>query len=128
MALTLTTPFTAPNGTRLVITSARVDDDAAVAFVTVEIRSAVATDLVLARRTLAVRNGPCDRIKRNAAPSAGQTYDEAAVVFEQGINLPTAYTDAVAAWRSGATPAARRAALEAQGLTSGWIDASLNGS
>jgi hypothetical protein len=128
MALTLTTPFTLANGTRLIITSARPDDDAQILNVSFELRTTVpGGDLVISRKEVSVRNGVSDRIKRNAAPAAGTMLFDLLLFEQQVLSTPTGYTDAINAWRAAATPAARRAALEALGLTAGWIDASLAG-
>jgi hypothetical protein len=128
MSLTLTTPYALPNGTRLIVASARPDDDNQVLNMTIEMRSAPGTDIVVSTKSIAVRNGLSDRVKRNSAPVAGTMITEAMLFESQAVSTPTGYTDAMNAIRAAAnTPTARRAALEAAGLTAGWIDASLTG-
>jgi hypothetical protein len=128
MSITLTTPYALPSsGTRLLITSVRVDDDQQQGFATIELRSAPGTDYVISSQAVVIRNGLSDRVRRNVSPPAGTRIDEALALEQSAVSTPTGYTDAVAAWRGGATPAARRSALEAVALAAGWIDASLTG-
>ncbi len=128
MSLTLTTPYALPNGTRLIVASARPDDDNQILNVTIEMRSAPGTDVVVSQKSLAIRNGLSDRVRRNSAPVAGTLITEAMLFDQAAVSTPTGYTDAMNAIRAAAnTPAARKAALETAGLAAGWIDASLTG-
>lgn len=124
--ITLTAPFALANGTRLVATMAKPDDDEQVFTITYELRTAPATDIVLASQTIRVRNTRSERLQRNAS-ATGIAARDLIQVDPNGISTPTGYTDAIAAWRAAATPATRRAALDAVGLSAGWIDSSLTG-
>lgn len=126
MSLTLTTPLSLPNGTRLLISHVDVDDDNSVMNVTFQMRSPVATDLLVSQRVIQVRNGLSDRLSRGGMPP-GSSYDTGLVVTPGVQSTPTGYTDAINAWRGGATANARKTALETLGLSAGWIDSTLAG-
>jgi len=124
--LNLTTPVTLPNGTRLIIVKVESDDENAVMYVTFQLRSPVATDLLAAQRVVQVKNGLSDRLTRGGLV-VGSTYSDALNVFVGVLSTPTGYTDAINAWRAQATANARKVALETLGLSAGWIDSTLAG-
>lgn len=123
--LTLTTPIAVPNVTRIQVLAVDFDEDAEVAFVTIEARSPPATGLQYAKVRLRVANAPAmsHRLARNAEPT---DYTNALVLVSQAP-IANGYTALAAAWFGAANKAARRSAAETQGLASGWIDASLAG-
>lgn len=124
--LSLTTPVTLPNGTRLIISSVSVDDDNAVMGIVIQMRSPPATDLLVAQQLVQVRNGLSDRLSRGAM-LPGSQYGDALVIARSVVSTASGYTDAINAWRAQATANARKVALETLGLTAGWIDANLAG-
>lgn len=125
MAINLTADFVVPNGRRVVIGHVKLNDEDSVGNVRVELRTASATDHLIAHAVVTIRNGKCDRVKRQALAVGGKVTD-ALVVEPNVLDLPAGFDDLVNAWRAGATPEARRG-IEAFGLTAGWIDPSLTG-
>lgn len=127
-AVTLTTPIPVPNVTRWMISAVNANDDTSIMIVTIEFRSAPATNQLLVRATLQIANvvagGLTTKIARQTPIVGGNSSD--ILTFSQ-LSLPTGYDDAIAAWRSGATPNARKAALETFLLSSGIVDSSLTG-
>ncbi len=119
MAISLTTAVSVGNGSRLTI-KARLDEDNAQIDVTVQLRTAVGTDLIHSERMGAIRNGQCDRFVR-ATLSPGRKVLDALDVEIGKLSKPTGFTDALVAYR------VNRAAFEAHLLSAGYIDSSLAG-
>lgn len=128
MTITLTTPLPVPNVTRWFVSSVRADDDNAVMTIQIDFRSAPATNQLLTRASLQIFNlitgGSSNKISRQIPIVGGNSSD---VLTVSQISLPTGYDDAVAAWRGGNTPAARKSALETYLLSSGIVDSTLTG-
>lgn len=127
MPINLTTPFTWPNGTRLVIDRVRLDEEDLIMTVVIQLRTPGVSNHVGAEKTISIRNGTCDRISRNATPGDLMRWDDWIVFEPRALNVPTGYDAAANAWKAGANPAARRVALEAHLLSVGYIHASLTG-
>lgn len=126
MALQLTTNVAVGNGARLLL-SLRPDEDAQLAVITAELRTSVPNgDIVLSRKTVIVRNGLCDLIRKRPSVAAGSMVDDVLEVVSNGINLASGYDNAITAYY-GAPKAGRKVALEQHGLAAGWIDPSLTG-
>lgn len=126
MAIQLTTNITVSNGSRLLL-SIRPDEDAQAASVNAELRTSVANgDLVLSSKTLTLRNGFCDILRKRPSVAAGSFVAELLEVVTNGINLAAGYDNAVAAYY-GVAKSLRKAALEQHGLSAGWLDATLAG-
>jgi hypothetical protein len=130
MAINLTADFVFLPGRRLVIAKARSNDEEQLLLIDAELRTSSATEQVISKRIVEVRNGPgqSDRLRRNPSLAAGQPFSRWLLVDDKVLLLPTGYTDAMAAMRAAAnTPSARRAALETWCLSSGVFDSSLSG-
>lgn len=127
----LTTPVALDNGRRLLISKVDVDDDAGTIVITWQLRTGVAAsppDAVIAQRQQVVRNGLSDVIRTIPQPFSGMFLDSLLYVQRDALATPAGFTNALNAWRAGATPGARRSALEAHGQTAGWIHSTLAGS
>lgn len=128
MPITLTSPLVLPNGTRVIFQRVTSDEESQVMTIQVELRTPPATDFVVARRTIQIRNGSSDLLRKHPAPFAGMDLSDNLQVVPGGASTATGYDLAIAAWKAGASPAARRAALEAHAIAgAGWYDASLIG-
>lgn len=127
MPITLTAPFTWPNGTRLVIDKVSPNDEDAVLTVVIQLRTPPASNHVGTEKVLKVRNGACDRLSRNASPGDLMRWDGWLIHEPGALTLASGYDNAMNAWRSGANAQARRAALEAHLLAVGVIHSSLAG-
>ncbi len=126
MPINLTTPVAITNGTRLVIADVNPNDAAQSMSITYELRTAPATDLLISTATIVIRNSTSDRVLRGAPP-VGAGVQAFLRTELNAVATPTGYTDAINAWRGQATAAARRNALDALGLSAGWVDSSLTG-
>lgn len=126
MPITLTTPVSVPNGTRLVVDKVRCDDEASEMTIVLQLRSPAGTDNVVSEKVLTIRNGSCDRVSRGV-PGSLQGYAEFLSFGLAGLTVAAGYDNAVAIWRAGTTPQARRNALEAHLLSVGYIHSSLTG-
>ena len=124
--LNLTTPVSLPNGTRLIISRVDIDDESSVVNVTFQMRSPLATDMLVSQKVIQVKNGLSDRLVRGGLP-VGSSYDAAMIAIPGVQSTATGFTDAVNAWRAQATANARKVALETLGLSAGWIDSTLAG-
>ena len=128
MPINLTTNFNLPGGARLVVdrpSGAKMfDEDAEILRVAVELRLAAATNALIVAVLLEITNVESDKIARQATPAVGLNIDDRDRYFVRTKRAtPTGYTDAMNAWKAGATPAARKSALEAHMLAAGHIDA-----
>lgn len=124
--LNLTTPVNVGNGARLFL-SLKPNEDDQIAIVIAELRTSVPNgDLVLSRKTLAIRNGLCDFVRKRPSTIPGMLADDVLEVVSNGITLAGGYDNAISAYY-GAAKAGRKAALEVHGLAAGFIDASLTG-
>ena len=128
MPINLTANFAIPNATRLVADKPVTDDDNEVMRVPLELRSAAATNALVTRVILEITNIESTKVARQAAPAVGLNIEDRDRYFLITRRpTPTGFTDAINAWRAGATSAARKAALEAHLLAAGHIDATLTG-
>jgi hypothetical protein len=93
----------------------------------IEMRTPPASDLVVSRKVIQVRNGTSDRVSRNSSPAVGTPLEDLMILAPGAVSTPTGYDQAISAWKAGANPGARKAALETEGLARGWIDSSLTG-
>jgi hypothetical protein len=126
MAITLTTPITNANTTRLIIQDVHAFDNTSTMTVTLELRTTAGTDNIVSSRTVVIRNGTSDRVSKGTL-SANMRLDEQLLYEPNAVATATGYTDAINAWRGQTTAAARKTALEAQMLTAGTIHSSLTG-
>ncbi len=127
MPITLTVPYTWPNGTRLVIATVNPNDDDSVLTVVIQLRTPPASDHVGSEAVLKIRNGLCGRVSRNTNLGVLGRWNGWLVYEPNVLTVATGYTDAMNAWKAGATPAARRTALETHMLSVGYIHSSLTG-
>ncbi len=121
------------NVTRVGVLDVDFREDDGVALVNLEAKTSVANgDVRYQKYTIAVQNGAgtgptaSQKIARNGAPT--NIFQDALVIVSQ-VNIPSGFTNLLAAWSNSAntTKALRRAAAETQGLSAGWIDSSLTG-
>lgn len=129
MAITLETAYNLPNGSRLVFGRFDFDDDKSELSVPLELRSPPATNAMICRTVMVIRNGVCTHIARQTNPTAGLNIEDPMRHFAITTrDVPTGYTDAKAAERAAQnTPNSRRQALEAHLLLAGHIHSSLVG-
>lgn len=127
MPINLTVPFAWPSGTRLVIDRVRSDEEVEVLTVVIQLRTPVASNHIGSEKVISIRNGLCDRISRNATPGALMRWDDFLIFEPAALTVAAGYTNAMNAWKAGATPAARRLALETHLLAAGYIHSSLAG-
>jgi hypothetical protein len=126
--LTLTTSFNLPAGSRLDIKPTTIDDEAQTMLVTVTLMSAPGTGSAIAMTTLELTNVESDKLARQTNPAVGMViHDRDRYFLRTRRATPTGFTDALTAWRGGATMAARRTALEQHLLAAGHLDATLTG-
>ncbi len=123
--MNLTTPFPLPaNANRLLITSVVIDDESLQ--IAIELKTPIATNQQVSRVMLRVRNGRSDRVSRATLVSGDAL--TGALLFERlAVATPAGLDNAVNAWRAGATPQARRDALELHLVSAGVIHSSLAG-
>jgi hypothetical protein len=127
MAINLTVDFLIPNGKRLVIERAHPNDAVSEFTLEVSLRTTAATNHVVSRKVLIVRNGLSDRLRRNPGLSADQPLEDLLLHDVRALSLPTGYTNAFTAWSASSTPQGRKNALETWCLSSGVFDSSLAG-
>lgn len=124
----LTTTFNLPAGSRLDIKPSNIDDDLQTMLVSITLMSAPGTGTPIAMVTLELTNIESDKIARQASPAVGLViHDRDRYFIRSRRATPTGFTDAINAWRGGATMAARRTALEQHMLAAGHLDATLTG-
>lgn len=129
MPFNLTTPVTLENGQRIVAGRPTIDDDAQVMTVPLELRTGAATNYLVSRKVVTIRNGQCDRVVR-ATPAAGSDLGEKLEYQRNALTVATGFDQALAAWAGGGASAqGKRNALEAALAAIGVIDpATLAGS
>lgn len=114
MAHNLTANITIENGTRIVAGRPNIDDDAAVMTIPLELRTAPATNYLLSRRVVTIRNGLCDRVVR-VTPAVGSDIAEKLGFERNALTIETGFDRALAAWAGGgATADGKRNALVAE--------------
>jgi len=128
MTIALTTPVSIPNVQRWNVANIQVDDEKGSMLVDVEVRTSGATNQIAARARIVIFNFATGGLTTKLSfvtPLLGA--DVTSILSFGQLNLATGYTDAVAAWKGGATSAARKAALEAFLLSSGICDSTFAG-
>lgn len=123
--ITLTTPRPLGSVTKWRVIRVVPDDDNSYAVLTVQVITNA--NFLLAERQLEIHNGLSDHLEW-ATPPVGGSLGDAVVHTAGGTLTPTGYDDAVAAWRMGANPAARRSALESWLLAANIVGETLAGS
>lgn len=122
MAHNLTTNITVENGTRIVAGRPNIDDDREIMLVPLELRTAPATNYLVARRVVTIRNGACDRVSR-VTPAAGSNIEEKFAFTPNALDVADGFARALAAWAGGgATADGKRNALVAELAAIGVID------
>lgn len=127
MPITLTTPFTWPNGTRLVVSRVQPREEQNEMTVVIDLRTPAPTNHIGSSKTLVIRNGLCDRVSRNSSPSALMDWHDFLIFEPSALTLAAGFDNAMAAWKAGANEGVRKAALETHLLSVGVIHASLTG-
>lgn len=115
--LTLTTPITVPNLTRLRVRRVEFDEDTSVAYVHVEAVGPGGAPPVYPGSpfVLEIRNGNSIGLRATASPAS---FTDRVQQFT--IATPTGFTALVAAY-VGATVAARNRGAETAGVAAGWL-------
>ncbi len=115
--LTLTTPVTIPNITKLRVNSPVFDDDNSLLTVRVDVQ--IAGALVVKSLACVIGNGSAQGVRANPSPL---NVDDRVQVFTQ--SQPTGYTDAVAAYNAaGGGVSAKCKAIETYMLGVGLLPA-----
>ena len=129
MTIALTTPIAIPNVQRWAVANVSIDDNNSVMLADVNLLTSAGTGQVAARARVAIYNFATGGLSTSISvvtPLSGS--DVTSILSFSTLSLATGYTDAVTAWRGGATSAARKTALEAFLLSSGICGAGLAGS
>jgi hypothetical protein len=120
--ISLATPITQQNATRLELLRLALYDDVSIARVTLGLRSPPAGNRILLFE-LTIRNGLCDVLQAKAAPS---TWNDIAEVVSNALTAASGY-DTIEAAYNGGSKAARKRAVETALLSLGVIHANLTG-
>lgn len=124
MSWALTTNFNLPGGSKFIFGKFDFDEDAGTLTYPVELRTSGATDCLVFRTTMVIRDGISTTLARQPTPPVGLNIEDIQRYLILGTrSTPTGFTDAFTAMRAaGNTKVLRRLANEAHQFSAGHID------